>query len=366
MRCEVGERTGYSGIRYGQCWEDADVLVRALAVRPGDTCLSIASAGDNTLALLAAGPARVIALDMSPAQLACLELRVAAYWALSHGELLELLGSRPGQGRWELYQRCRAQLSPPVRAFWDGRRRAVERGIGASGRFEGYLAAIRRYLLPLLHSRRRLARLLEQRSAAQRLDDYGRLCAGWRWRTMLKLCASRALSGGLGRDRAFYHYAQGSAAGHIAARLQHVLTRLDPAANPYLHWILTGAHASALPYALRPEHFEPIRASLDRLEWHCLPLEAYLETCQERSIDRFNLSDIFEYISPERYQGLLGRLAQAGRPGARLAYWNMLVPRSRPAALAPRLRPLAELAQTLYDQDKAPFYSRFVLEEVLA
>src|SRR6188472_1052064 len=108
-------------IRYAQCWEDADVLLSALDVRPGDVCLSIASAGDNTLALLTQNPGRVIAVDSNPSQLACLELRAAAYRELSHGELLELIGSRPSNRREELYRRCRTSLGTEARAFWDSR-----------------------------------------------------------------------------------------------------------------------------------------------------------------------------------------------------------------------------------------------------
>jgi S-adenosylmethionine-diacylglycerol 3-amino-3-carboxypropyl transferase len=55
----------------------------------------------------------------------------------------------------------------------------------------------------------------------------------------------------------------------------------------------------------------------------------------------------------------------ATRPGARFAYWNMLAPRSRPETLASRVRPLDELAKQLFAQDKAWFYSRFIVEEVL-
>jgi S-adenosylmethionine-diacylglycerol 3-amino-3-carboxypropyl transferase len=62
---------------------------------------------------------------------------------------------------------------------------------------------------------------------------------------------------------------------------------------------------------------------------------------------------------------LLGRLAAASAPGGRLAYWNMLAPRSRPASLADRLRPLDEVAATLFERDKAFFYSRFIVEEVV-
>src|SRR5262249_38244149 len=110
MGSEVAGRADFSRLRYAQCWEDADVLPTGLDVRPGDVCLSIASAGDNTLALLTRGPARVIALDLSPAQLACLELRVAAYRQLTHGELLELIGSVPGRRRNALYQQLRGDL----------------------------------------------------------------------------------------------------------------------------------------------------------------------------------------------------------------------------------------------------------------
>src|SRR5688500_15633357 len=116
---EAATRADFSRIRYAQVWEDADVLLAGLEVQPTDTVLSIASAGDNALALLGAGAARVVALDLNPAQLACLALRVAAYQELSHGQLLELMGSRASGRRSELYRRCRTRLTPDVRAFWD-------------------------------------------------------------------------------------------------------------------------------------------------------------------------------------------------------------------------------------------------------
>ena len=76
-----------------------------------------------------------------------------------------------------------------------------------------------------------------------------------------------------------------------------------------------------------------------------------------------NLSDIFEYMSPDEYQRQLERLCRALAPGGRLAYWNMLAPRRRPEAMADELRPLAELAARLHRADKAFFYSAFVVEE---
>ncbi len=71
-------------------------------------------------------------------------------------------------------------------------------------------------------------------------------------------------------------------------------------------------------------------------------------------------------MSEESTTDLLECVTRHANPGARLAYWNMLAPRSRPPSLADRLRPLREEAQRLFLQDKAFFYSRFIIEEVPA
>src|SRR4051794_10590336 len=149
MGSEIAAKADFTGVRYAQVWEDADILVDALAVRPDDVVLSIASAGDNALALLSRGPARVVALDLNSAQLACLELRVAAYRELAHPELLELIGSTPSDRRAALYQRCRPLLSPGARVFWDGKRDEVKRGVGGAGKFEKYFGLFRTRVLPL-------------------------------------------------------------------------------------------------------------------------------------------------------------------------------------------------------------------------
>jgi S-adenosylmethionine-diacylglycerol 3-amino-3-carboxypropyl transferase len=42
MSSEIAERADFDLIRYAQCWEDADILLEALDIQAGDTCLSIA------------------------------------------------------------------------------------------------------------------------------------------------------------------------------------------------------------------------------------------------------------------------------------------------------------------------------------
>ena len=352
-------------IAYAQCWEDADVLLQALDVPRGAACLSIASGGDNTLALLAKSPARVVAIDLNPAQIACLELRVAAYRELEHGELLELLGSVPSARRGALYRRCRVLLSTETRAFWDACPRAIEAGIGAAGRFERYLALFRSRVLPWIHRREHVARLLAGGPRHEREQFYDGTWNSLAWRALFRVFFSRPVMSLSGRNPAYFRYARGSIAEQVLARLRHACTVLDPSRNPYLHWILTGEHGVALPFALRAENFEAIRANLDRLEWHCTSLRQFLAGAEGADFDRCNLSDAFEYMAPDEYARTLEALVRASRSGCRLAYWNLLVPRRRPDWLASFLRPLARRAAALFAVDQAFFYGDFVLEEVV-
>lgn len=366
MQSEVAEHADFESVlRYAQCWEDADILLEALDVQPGDTCLSVASAGDNTLSLLTQSPGRVIAIDLNPAQLAALELRVAAYRSLLHAELLELIGSRPSTRRTQLYGRIRGSLSDSARAWWDARPTAIRDGIGSAGRFERYLSLFRQHVLPLVHRRALVEQLLEPRGAEERIEFYDERWDTLPWRSLFRIFFSQTVLGYLGRDPSFFRYVEGSVAEHLLARTRHALATLEPAANPYAQWILLGRHDTALPHALRPENFDMIRNNLDRLEWHCTSIENVCDDGMAKSVDRVNLSNVFEYMSEAGQRDVLDRLLDAANPGARIAYWNMMVSRSGERVLPGRIRALPELSQRLFARDKAFFYRAFIVEEVV-
>lgn len=360
---EIAAHARFDLIRYAQVWEDADILVEALAPGPEDIVVSIASAGDNALALLASGCRRVIAVDLNPAQLACVRLRVAAYEKLSHTELLELMGSRDSRRRAKLLDHALESLPGSDRELWRRHRDDVAAyGIGGVGKFERYFRLFRTRVLPMVHTRRTIAALLEPKARDERREFYDRRWNTLRWRTMLKGFFSRFVMGRLGRDPAFFEHARGSLSDQVAALTRRAFVDQDPSANPYLHWILTGSHGATLPRALRSEHFEAIRANLGRLEVRLGTIEALAG--QDVRADRFNLSDIFEYMSADGHREAYAAVLGIANPRARIAYWNMMVPRRVPARLADRVERLDAIESRLAAQDKAFFYRDFVVEQV--
>jgi S-adenosylmethionine-diacylglycerol 3-amino-3-carboxypropyl transferase len=329
--------------------------------------LSICSAGDNTLALLAQQPASVTAIDMSAAQLACLELRVAAFRLLSYDGMLALLGFKgTPKLRRRLYSRCRRQLSPDACAYWDRNIRLIRSGVCNGGKFESYFQLFRLAILPLVHSARTVDQLLRERDCESRHRFFTDHWNTPLWRAMFQLFFSRFCMGLLGRDASFFQYASPNLdlAQELQDNVRHALTELAPNENPYLNWILTGTYGDTLPFYLRRENFERIKANLHKLSWRRCSLEALL-TEGRHVYDVFNLSDVFEYMSPVGYERVMQQILENSNSGSRLIYWNMVVPRTCPESLRKRLHGQPQLAQSLFRNNKTFFYNRLVIEDVI-
>jgi len=340
----IETRARFDLIRYANSWEDADVLCDALQPAPGKRMLAIASAGDNAFALLAGG-AEVVAADLSGAQLALVELKRAAIRQLDDDTLLGFLGVSEMRNRWSVFQ----SLDLPSHVSFD--REVIEQGVIHAGRFENYFRIFRKWVLPLVHSKRDVEKLLTEKSRDEREAFYRDEWNTWRWRAMFRVFFSRFVMGRTGRDPEFFRYVEGSVAERIFKRAEYAMTVLAPHANPYLAFIFTGNYRGVLPRYLR--NLDAVRANLDKLTL----VQGSIEDAAQGKFDGFYLSDIFEYMDPATTQATFERLRSFANPKARFAYWNLLVPRRGLAA------PLEEEARALFARDNAFFYSAFVLEE---
>lgn len=359
----IEKKAEFDFVRYASVWEDADILCEALAPAcSGGRILSIASGGDNVLALLTADPKEIVAADLNRAQLACVELRMRAFETLDYETLLAFLGVTPCTDRGQHYQRLRNALSSTAKEYWDAHPEAIEGGIIHAGKFERYLQAFGRKVLPWTHSKRKRDELLEPKSIAEQQRFYDSQWDTLLWRLLFRMFFSKTLMGRLGRDPAFFDHVQGSVAEKILQRTKHALTELPTHSNPYLTYIITGNYrTNALPRYLRHEYHEMIASRIHRISLVCAPIH---QTHLGR-FDGFNLSDIFEYLEDKEYEKCYHELVSQANPKARLGYWNMLVPRQRPKSLSDQVKPLLDLSKDLHRRDKAWFYQAFHIDEVM-
>lgn len=374
MKTEVKEnKVDFSLIRYSQCWEDTEILLESLDINEKDVCFGILSAGDNVFSMLAENPKKVVALDISFPQIALAKLKKEVFNSLSYEEMLEFMGVIKSDKRVEIYDRIRENLDKEVKKYWDFNKEAIENGIIHIGKFEKFFKIFREKILPFVHNKKRIGKLLEKKSRQERIDYYDSHWNNFRWKLMFKLFFSKYIVGKLGRDKEFFRYAEKNISEEMKERSRYALCELNPCENPYICYILTGNYRlEHLPYFLREENFENIKKNLHKLEIVQNSVEEYLDGIDFK-INKFNLSDIFEYMSLENYRKLMQKIYDNADNNAILAYWNLIVERNSSKLesveekrnIKNNFQRLEELDKRLHKKDKTFFYTDFVVEKVI-
>jgi S-adenosylmethionine-diacylglycerol 3-amino-3-carboxypropyl transferase len=321
------------GLLYSSTWEDPEVDLAALDVRPGDRVVTIASAGDNPLAFLLADPSEVWAVDRNPAQVALARLKAATLaWVPAHRGSLALLGGAGGTAALATYDaHVRPRLDASTRAFWEesrgpGRRvdtfggnyhlssvcGRVLRGIQLLARCYG--ATIDR-LLAVPHGPRR---------RAVWDASYGRLFGG---RLATAVASSRLPAFGLGiapRQFARLRQWRGDLAAIVHERVKHCVLDFPLEENPFA-WQALGLRydlrrGRALALYLRPEHHEAIQSRAPRVRSEVADLTSWLSGQPRASVDRFALLDAQDWMAPAQIAELWQQVERTARHGARVVF----------------------------------------------
>jgi S-adenosylmethionine-diacylglycerol 3-amino-3-carboxypropyl transferase len=362
------ERTLAGELRYSRVWEDHLLLERGLAVGPDDELLLIASAGCNVLNLLLRAPRRIVAIDFNPVQTALVQLKLAGIRALEHDGLLELLGVTGGDPMAR-YERVRPFMARESRDWWDANTALLSAGVEGAGRLDRFLARFQREHIARVHPRAVMDRLFTLRTRAERRAFADAELFTPEFEASFRAYFARDAFEAQGRHPAQFRFVtESDVGGYFLGRLRWVCTELPTRGNLYLERFLRGSTASArwLPPYLAAANHARLRALASRVEVVTSDLESYLASTAARTLTKAGLSDIFEYMAPEHADAVFAMLADTLPRRARIAYWNLLVPRESPLALRGRLQPLGRLARSLARQDRAWFYRAFHVEEVAA
>lgn len=354
----LSHRINFDLIRYANCWEDTDVLLDALALQDGKRIFCIASAGDHAFSLLTTNPQTVVAVDISLPQLYLIALKRAAFVGLEYHEMLGFLGVHPCVNRIVLFQKIADLLTTNERQYWLTHIAQIENGIIHAGKFEGYFRFFRKYLIPLVHSKRSIQKLLSPKSAEQQILFFNKEWNTLRWQLLMRMFFSKTVMGKYGRDPEFLKQVNIPVPQYIKKRANAHLTSVNCQENYLLHYMFTGSFGAVLPHYLRKENHELIRKNLHKITLLHQDAEQVITNQQ---FDAYCCSNMFEYIGNNDFNHLVERWSSYIPAKSIIAYWNLMVPRMFSEIKQEQYIYHSEVAQ--YETiDRGFFYSRFIVE----
>ncbi len=348
-------------INYSQCWEDYDLIKKALSIHADDSVLSITSGGDNTLALLLSEPHRIVSVDINMSQNYLLELKMSSAKSLTYDEYLEFLGVVDSRRRISLFEKVHVHLSPSVKMWWLDHENLLNAGVINCGRFERFTIWFAKYILPLVHSKKIISKFLSIDSIEEQRSFYYGTWDSRRWRFLFGLASNRLMLKRFARQRGMFGQSEGrDLANMFLERLERKLDSVLVNSNFYLHYSLIGKYGDDLPpYLQKNAHSFLKKNSNSVLSIITSDLLGYLKSTPNNTFSKFNLSDIFEALSPGENDVLWEEIVRTAKNDAVVVYWNNLVCRTYPARLSDHIKTNEKIERELTAKDKVFFYGSF-------
>jgi len=363
------ERVVFRGIVFNMSWEDPEMDRRAFRVQPTDTVLSITSAGCNSLNLLCQSPRKLLCIDSNPSQTALLELKLAGIATLDHGTFFDIFAARRPAQVTAVYRRLlRPRLSERAKWFWDRNLWIAAQGLYRFGRMGLFCRVLRRFIQLLGIDRSKAADFFQLESLEEQAAWYDRYVARRLWRPwsrafvqfkpILYLAGVHPEQFNLVDDRHdMYSY--------VKERIEYALTRVPVRDNYFLRMAIMGSFDEQhVPPYLMPEHFATLRRNLDRVRIVNGWLGPYLDSLPAESIHKFNLLDIFDWMTAEQFEQTLISVVRVAAPDAVAIYRSGSYRLDPPASILPHVELHRELAQELLATDRSATYGSFYVMSI--
>ncbi len=342
-------------------WEDPESDLKALRIQPGDTVMTITSGGCNTLGFLVYDPEVIHTVDINPSQSYLLELKMAAMQHLGYPGFVRFLGLAPSEDRLKRYGRLRNHLSPKAAEFWDYHRKIVQEGFLFRGRYEYFVKLVGK-LVRLIQGKERVNRLFEERDPEEQRAFYDQYWNIKRTRWIFNLFFNKHVLAQKGLESDYFHFDDGSNsfAESFFKKFRKVVRDIPIQGNYFLHFYLEGKYKSLneVPGYLKEENFLVIRERLDRIRIHTDDAKKWLASMPDNTFDCLSLSNICELMSPEHTRKMFQKVLRAAKPGSRICFRNLILPREVPGELQPSIRKDERLSQEMAETDRSFIYSK--------
>ena len=366
---KVNEVLADATIRYSQVWEDERVLRQGLRTGPGDHVLSIASAGCNSLAILLDDVESVVSVDLNPAQIAICELKRAVIMRCDYDAYLAVMGVRDPSSARKILAKVQSDLSPASRNFWQSAGDVLDAGLIHTGKLDQYFRMFQSQFVEPHVPKEMLRAYLNAHNATEQAGFFDRVFRHPEFVKSFKHYTGAKMIASSGRDPAQFAYVENEDTGdYFYDRFEHVCVRVPALHNFYLEYLLTGAYDDLNhgPPQYRPDAYDKLKQRMVRWEIRTENIVDTAGSFPRHHFSKANFSDLFEYLSEEDCRDIFQVMAGVMRPGGRMAYWNLLVPRAATMLGVQGLQSQDAEAKELWNEDRCFFYSKLIIDEIAA
>lgn len=353
------EEVDHGYVRYANVWEDPNLLIEGLYPIENKRVLSICSAGDNAFALLTENPELVVAIDLNDVQLFLTELKMVAIKNMTQEEYVAFSGFGRSQNRMNAYKKIEQELTEDCRKYWNQNTDVIENGICKDGKFEKYLRSFAVKLLPFIHTKRRIKSLFTKKTEEDQQVFYDKKWNSIRWKLMFRLFFSKQIMGIFGRDKAFLAQVKVNVGKTIMEKAGLHLSTVYAQTNPMLYYCLHGNFGPYLPFYMQKAQYNKVKENLPKMKLEY----GYAQDAAAKygKFDRFNLSNIFEYMTDEVFEITAKELVKSANPKSRFAYWNLMVKKEM-SSIIEEVQRVPDVLNWA-ERDQGFFYMQYVVEE---
>lgn len=363
------ERMVFRGIVFNMSWEDPEMDRQAFQITPDDAVISITSAGCNPLNLLCQSPKALHCIDSNPAQTALLELKLAGIATLDHETFFNIFAARRPSDVARVYRsRLRPLLSARATDFWDRNLWMVAKDLYQFGRMGIFCRILRHYLKMLNIDVKAQDRFFECRTLEEQNAWYHEYIAPRLWKTSSKWFVyfkPFMYLAGVHPEQFRLVDGRHDMFEFVKERIEYALTKVPIYDNYFLSMAVTGKfRGNRVPPYLLKENFATLRNNLDRVQVVNGWLGPYLDTLPAGSLNKFNLLDIFDWMSAAAFESTLKSALRAAAPGATMIYRSGSYKLEVAPSIQARVTQHPDLARRLLAQDRSATYGSFYVMTV--
>ena len=333
-------------IYFSSVWEDYQSLKEGLHPSENDVILSVSSSGDNIFNLITDKVKKVIAVDINPAQLYLAKLKLEIIRGYESQKVSEILTGTGNKNENKLLLDKILSSDEKFKKYFSGLN--FNKGIDNIGEFETKVLPV----ITFFAKRFFKSSDFQHNKITRKKSKI--------WLNILSILISFKSTYKFILPDFPYQYINIKIGKNLRICLNNFLIFNDLSNNWYLQKIYFGQY-HLLPPFLRPSNLDYIKKNLDKITFIENNILDSLRELEDNSIDKVNLSDIFDWCSQEEYFQILHECHRVLTQNGIIFYWELFVSREVPSNMIGKLEILREEADSIHRKDNLPFYHGIVM-----